>query len=415
MNGMIGNPALHGGTRHSGCHGGQQARVERFRNNIIIAKSDVLFTIRHVHDIRHGRFGQFGKGFHGREFHRFVDLRGAHIQRSPENVGEAQYIVHLVGIITAARGHDHILPGAGRVFPGDFGIGIGHREYDRVLRHALHHLGCYAIARTQPDKHIGILHRFGQGHGPLCVGILAFQFIEIGPFFMQHAFPVEHEEVFMFGAQRFVEPAAGDGGGAGAIDHEFCFFDFFLLQFQRVQQGRGRDDGRTMLVVVHDGDLQLLLQFFFYVKTFRRLDVFQVDAPECGFQGFDDLYEFFRVGFVDLDIEYVDIGENFKQDAFSFHDGLSGFRADIAKPQYGRPVADHRHQVSLGRVFINVFLVVGYFETGFCHAGRIGEGEVSLRFGFFGGNNFYFSGSSFGMVFQRLLLAKIVLHNGYLR
>ena len=49
---------------------------------------------------------------------------------------------------------------------------------------------------------------------------------------MQHTFSVKHQKVFMFGAQRFIKMAAGNGCCTGAIHYKFCFLYFFLLYFQ---------------------------------------------------------------------------------------------------------------------------------------------------------------------------------------
>ncbi len=53
---------------------------------------------------------------------------------------------------------------------------------------------------------------------------------------------------------------------------------------QRVEQGGPGNDGRAVLVVVHDGDGKFFLQAFFDLETVGRLDVFEVDAPERGLQ-----------------------------------------------------------------------------------------------------------------------------------
>ena len=55
---------------------------------------------------------------------------------------------------------------------------------------------------------------------------------------------------------------------------------------------------------------------------------------------------------VQLDIEHVDIGEAFEQDALAFHDGLARQRADVAEAEHGGAVADHGDQVALGGVFV---------------------------------------------------------------
>ena len=49
---------------------------------------------------------------------------------------------------------------------------------------------------------------------------------------------------------------------------------------QRVQQRREDDDRRPVLVVVEDGDVELLAQARLDLEAARRGDVLQVDAAE---------------------------------------------------------------------------------------------------------------------------------------
>ena len=128
-----------------------------------------------------------------------------------------------------------------------------------------------------------------------------------------------------------------------------------------------------MLIVMHHRNVQLLFQFSFDVKTLRRFDVFQVDAAKGWLQRFYDLHKFFRVLFIDLNIEYINVSEDFEQYAFAFHDRLARFGANISQTQYCRSIADHRHQVSLCCVFINVFWVRMNFFTGLGYSRRIGQ------------------------------------------
>ena len=119
---------------------------------------------------------------------------------------------------------------------------------------------------------------------------------------------------------------AGDAAGAGAVEHDLDFVDALADQLQRVQQRRAGDDGRAVLIVVEDRDLHGPLQFFLDGEAFRRLDVFQVDAAEGGLEQLAGADDFVGVFGGQLDIEDVDIGEAFEQDAFAFHDRLAGGR-----------------------------------------------------------------------------------------
>ena len=125
----------------------------------------------------------------------------------------------------------------------------------------------------------------------------------------------------------------------------FIFVHLLAHQLQRVHQGRARNDCRSVLIVVEDGNLHRLLQRLFDVEAFRRFDVFQVDAAECRLQQLAGLDDF--VGFmgIELDVEHIDIGESFEQDSLAFHHRLAGQRADVAQAEHRRAVADHRDQV----------------------------------------------------------------------
>ncbi len=92
----------------------------------------------------------------------------------------------------------------------------------------------------------------------------------------------------------------------------------------------------------------------------------------------------------ELDVEDVDVGESFEQDAFAFHDRLAGQRADVAQPEHRRAVGDHRDQVALGGVLVCVLRVLFDLETGIGDAGRVGQAEIALREARLGGNDLHF-------------------------
>src|SRR2546423_1443546 len=100
-----------------------------------------------------------------------------------------------------------------------------------------------------------------------------------------------------------------------------------------------------MLVVMHYRNGQLLTQALFNYKTLRCFYVFQVYSSEGGFQGFYDLYKFFRIIFIDLDIKNVDIGKYFEQYSFSLHHRLAGLWTYIAQAQNGSAITDHSNQI----------------------------------------------------------------------
>ena len=83
-----------------------------------------------------------------------------------------------------------------------------------------------------------------------------------------------------------------------------------------------------MLVVVENGDIHAFAQLAFDDETVRRFDVFQVDGPESGFQAGNDIDQFFRVAFIDLDIKDIDSSELLEQHGLAFHYRFRGQGAD---------------------------------------------------------------------------------------
>jgi hypothetical protein len=234
--------------------------------------------------------------------------------------------------------------------------------------------------------------------------------VQVRAVLVQRAVFVKHDKVFRLCAQGNVQLHAGHGGGACPIDHELHFFDLLLLQFQGVQQGCAADDGGAVLVVVHHGYLQGFPQFLFNVEAFGGLDVFQVDAAKCRLQCFYDLYKFLGVFFSYFDVEHINIGEDLEEYALTFHDGFAGLGSDVAQAEHSRTVTDHSHQVSLGRVLVNVIYVNSYFLAWFGHPWRVGQGKVPLGLGFFGGNDFNLAGPAFGMILKGLFTTQFFLH-----
>ena len=144
-------------------------------------------------------------------------------------------------------------------------------------------------------------------------------------------------------------------------------------QLHRIQQRRAGDDRRAVLIVVEDGNLHRLLQRLFDVEALRRLDVFQVDAAEGGLEQLAGLDDLVGILGVELDIEHIDVGEAFEQDAFAFHHRLAGQRADVAESEHRGAVGDHGDQVAFGGVLEGVLRILLDFEAGIGYARGVGE------------------------------------------
>ena len=156
-----------------------------------------------------------------------------------------------------------------------------------------------------------------------------------------------------------------------------------------------------MLVVVEDRDVHPLAQLALDDETFRRLDVFQVDAAEGRLHRRDDLDQLVRVAFLQFDVEDVNAGELLEQDALAFHHRLAGQRADVAQAQHGSAVGDHAYQVAARGVFGGLGGIGLDVQARIGHARRIGQRQVTLVGQRLGGTDGDLARRRLGMVFPR--------------
>ncbi len=85
--------------------------------------------VRHV--LACQRSERIGRG----NLHVLGNGAGAHVKRAAENVGKAQNVVDLVGVVGASRGDDGVIADLAHGFGANFRFGIGHRKDDRLARH----------------------------------------------------------------------------------------------------------------------------------------------------------------------------------------------------------------------------------------------------------------------------------------
>jgi hypothetical protein len=73
------------------------------------------------------------------------------------------------------------------------------------------------------------------------------------------------------------------------------------------------DDGGAVLVVVHDGDVELFFEAALDFKGFWRFDVLEVDAAKCRGNGLYGLNKKLWVFGIYFDVKNVDVGKNFEK------------------------------------------------------------------------------------------------------
>ena len=145
---------------------------------------------------------------------------------------------------------------------------------------------------------------------------------------------VEHHDVFLARAKGAIETGAGNGGRTGTVHNDAGIFQFLACHVDGVDQAGSRDDGRSVLVVVHHWDVELSFQAAFNLKTLRCLDVFQVDATERRGNGLHCLNELVGVFLVDFDVESVNAGIYLKEQTLTFHHWFAAHGTDVAQAEH---------------------------------------------------------------------------------
>ena len=113
---------------------------------------------------------------------------------------------------------------------------------------------------------------------------------------------------------------------AGAVLDDLDVLDALADDLQRVEHARQHNDGRAVLVIVKDGDVEVMLQLSLDLEALRAADVLQIDATERRSDGLDRRDNFLFCLGVQADGECVDAAELLEQDALTFHNGQAGFR-----------------------------------------------------------------------------------------
>src|SRR5690606_30806037 len=374
LDGAQGNAGVGGRLRDGGRDLYDKPRVERLGNDVFGPEGQVLAIVRAGHLIVLFGLRQFGNGFHAGELHFLGDAGRACVQGATENEGKAQDVVDLVGVVRPAGGDDAVGARGARDLGTDLGFGVGQGQDQGAVGHGLDHVGRQHAGGRAAQEHVGALHHVGQRArlGLLRVPLLVGFHVGVAAF-PDHAARVDHVDVLALDAQVHQQVQAGDRRGARARHGELDLGDVLAHDVPAVQDGCRRDDGGAVLVVMEHRNLHAIAQLLFNVEAFGRLDVFQVDAAQRGFQRRDDVDELVRVGFGEFDVEHVDARELLEEAAFAFHDRLGGQRADVAQAEHGSAVRDDAHQVGArGVLGCGLVALVENRHAGGGYAWRIG-------------------------------------------
>ena len=146
-----------------------------------------------------------------------------------------------------------------------------------------------------------------------------------------------------------------------------------------VDQAGGGDDGRAVLVVMENRNVEFFAQAALDDEAIGRRDILEVDAAPGRADIAHGTDEVFCVRRVHFDVETVDVRKALEEDRLAFHHRLRGHRTEIAETENGRAVGDHRHEVSLGRIVVRQVFVSGDRQNRNRHTGAVSQRQVALR------------------------------------
>ena len=105
-----GDAGIHGGLGHRRCHLGDDAGIERARDQVLGPETDLLLAVGRGHHVRLLGPGELGQRPHAGELHLLVDRGGADVEGTAEDEREAEDVVDLVRVVGAAGGDDGVGP-----------------------------------------------------------------------------------------------------------------------------------------------------------------------------------------------------------------------------------------------------------------------------------------------------------------
>ena len=127
---------------------------------------------------------------------------------------------------------------------------------------------------------------------------------------------------------------------------------------------------------MEDRNVHGLLQTTFDFKTARRADILQIDSAEGGLQALNGLHNFVHILRFQADRESIHPAEFLEQNSLALHNRHRSLRADVAKSQNRRSVADNCNRVLLQRIGISFLRILVDDLAGLCNARCIGKRQI---------------------------------------
>ena len=370
---------------HRRSHPPEHPGVERLGDEVVGAEGEVVEVVGLEHHVGNRLLGQKRQGVGGGDLHPLGHRRRSDVQRSPEDEGEPEHVVHLVGEVAATGGDQGIGSHPARLVVPDLWVGVGQCEHDRPGRHRLQHLAGDRPPHGHADERVCVYQGVGERSPLGGTGELGLDRGEVFALVVDHAAGVAQQDVLRLDAEMAEETGAGDARRPGAAEHDPCLLDPPIGDLESVEERRGTDDRRAVLIVVEDGDLQALAEGLLDHEAIGCLDVLQVYPADRGLQQPTELDQILGIVRRHLEVEDVDVGEPLEENGLALHHRLAGERANVPQTEHGRSVGHHRHEVAPVGVTEGIVGVGGDGEAGLGDTGGVRQAQVLLGGGRLGG------------------------------
>src|SRR5574344_1695987 len=322
-----------------------------------------------------------------------------YVQCTSEYIRESDDIINLVRIIRATSGHQYVWTAFHSILIRNFRYRIGQCKDDRVLSHGANHILSEYITLAQSYEYVCTVHCLCQSMDIAAVGgKLFFLFCKFFAVTCDDTFGVQHDDILFSGSQGYIELRTTDGGCTGTIHDNLHLGDVLSVYFQCILQSGSRDNSCTVLVIMHNRNIECTLQTFFNIKTLRCLDILQIDTTESRSDTLYSFAEFLRVLLSHFYIKYINTSVNLKQKAFTFHYWFTTHGSDVTKTQHCGTVTDYSYQITLIRISIRIVRILLNLQTGISYARGIRQTYIRLRTISFRRLHFDFSRSTVLMI-----------------
>src|SRR5690606_4896714 len=242
--------------------------------------------------------------------------------------------------------HDQVISdGPGKLWLNVW-IRVGAGKYNRLRRHFLQLLGTPQVRTGQAQENIRAID--GLIQGPL-IGLVSehgLVLVQVIAICMNHAFTVQHVNIFWLHTGTDQQLAASDGGSTGAQANQSGSFNPLTLNFQGVQHARYRNDRRTVLIIMKNRNIALFNQNPLDFKALRRLDILQVNSPKGVSDSGYSVNKSLRTFRIHFNVKNIHAGKPLEQNPFALHNRFAGQGPQVAQTKNGGAIRDHRNQVA---------------------------------------------------------------------